>query len=326
VDYVDNGAPAADSTFTLTVDEVRAECSGVVVLVLIDDSGQQLPEWEAGAHIDIHLPINITRQYSLCGDPQDRGRYEIAVLRDPNSRGGSDYIHAQVRKGMRFVVSHPRNNFRLRDASEYLFIAGGIGVTPLIPMIVTAQRNGVPFRLNYAGSALSRMAFVDQLGGLPETTLHVSDEGTRLDLNETLTADLPTECLVYACGPTRLLDAVSERCAQLKIANQSHVERFSATLDALDPATERAFDVELARSNQVIRVAADQTILDAVLACGIKAANSCAEGVCGSCETAVIAGDVEHRDQILDEDEKAENAVMMICCSRATSDRLVLDL
>lgn len=313
-------------TFTLTVDDIRTECRDTVVLELIDTGGHPLPGWEAGAHIDLHLPNGIIRQYSLCGDTNDLSRYEIAVLRDPDSRGGSEYIHAELRKGSTLRVGFPRNNFPLRDAPGYLFLAGGIGVTPLLPMIAAARRSGVPFTVRYAGSSRARMTFTDQLAAMPEAELHISDEGTRLDLAGVLTPDLGRGVLVYACGPARLLDAVSARCDELGVADQLRVERFSAALPALDRAVEREFDVELARSGRVVRVAADTSILDAVLACGVKAPNSCAEGVCGSCETAVLSGEVDHRDQILDDDEKADNTVMMICCSRARSDRLVLDL
>ncbi|AQA01145.1 cytochrome [Mycobacterium sp. MS1601] len=315
-----------DNTLSLTVDEVRTECQGVIVLVMIDARGRTLPPWNAGAHIDVHLPNDLVRQYSLCGDPQDRSRYEIAVLRDPNSRGGSEFLHAQVKKGATLTVSAPRNHFHFREAQEYLFVAGGIGITPLIPMIAAAQRSGVPFAVRYAGSRRSAMAFVDLVDALPNTMIHASDEGPRLRLEEVLTPDLSAGCLIYSCGPARLLDALSSRCAEIGLTDQLHIERFAAAALNVDTSKDQSFDVELARSNKVIEVGAEQTILDALAAAGIKVTSSCAEGICGSCETAVLDGDVDHRDQILDDDEKAANEVMMICCSRATSRRLVLDI
>lgn len=317
---------SADNLLTLTVDDLRTECPGVITLSLIDEFGKALPPWQAGAHIDLHLANDMVRQYSLCGDPADTGRYVVAVLRDPHSRGGSAYLHDHLKKGMKLPVSLPRNHFALRDAPQYLFIAGGIGITPIMPMMTEAQRHGRPFRLHYAGRTRSAMAFLDVLGDQPDLTLHISDETSRLNLTETLGEVASSDTAIYACGPQRLLDELAERCAVLGLSSSLHVEHFCATATELDPATERSFEVHLKRSDRVLTVSACQTILDAVMACGIKAASSCAEGVCGSCETTVLAGEVDHRDQILDADERAENTVMMICCSRAKCDRLVLDL
>lgn len=317
---------SADNLLTLTVDDLRTECPGVITLSLIDHDGQALPPWQAGAHVDLHLAEGMVRQYSLCGDPADTSRYVVAVLRDPHSRGGSAFIHDHVKKGSKLPVSLPRNHFALRDASRYLFIAGGIGITPIIPMMTEARRRGSQFRLHYAGRSRSSMAFLDVLGDQQQLTLHVSDEATRLDLRAALPDAVSADTAIYACGPQRLLDNLAECCTALGLSKNLHVEHFSAASTELDPSTERCFEVELSRSKRLVPVLANQTILDAVKACGIKAASSCAEGVCGSCETKVLAGEVDHRDQILDADERAENTVMMICCSRAKCDRLVLDL
>lgn len=319
---------ASDSTpvLHLIVDEVRRECDDVLTLSLIDSAGEDLPVWEAGAHIDIHLPGDMIRQYSLHSDPGDRSRYEVAVLRDPNSRGGSQYIHNEVKKGETLTTSHPRNNFPLKPADEYLFIAGGIGITPMLPMIRTAESQQRPHRLIYAGRSRTKMAFVEQLGDQDNVQFCVSDEGTRMNVDDLLDSHLGPGVHIYSCGPQRLLEALTSRTGELRLSKQLHVEHFSGTAVELDPNAEVAFEVELSRSGKTLTVAPDQTILDAVLACGIKASNSCAEGVCGSCETTVLEGEVDHRDQILDEDEQAENDVMMICCSRARSARLVLDL
>ncbi|QTI71227.1 PDR/VanB family oxidoreductase [Gordonia polyisoprenivorans] len=313
------------STLDLVVDEVRTECSGVVCVSLIDTDGQELPAWQPGAHIDLILGNGITRQYSLCGDTDDRARYTVAVLDDPRSRGGSRYIHRQLRKGDQISTSLPRNTFRLVDAAEYIFVAGGIGITPLLPMMAHARRVGRPSRLVYAGRDRARMAFVEQLAANPVVDFRVSGEGRRLDL-ATVLADMTEHSHLYACGPERLLDELHDLSRAASLGHRVHMEHFGGIAVELDADSERAFDVELARSGDVLRIAADQTILDAVLAHGIKAPNSCAEGVCGSCETTIISGEVDHRDQILDDDEKADNEVMMICCSRAACDRLVLDL
>ncbi|RZL80178.1 MAG: oxidoreductase [Rhodococcus sp. (in: high G+C Gram-positive bacteria)] len=319
---------ASDSTSVLhlIVDEVRRECDDVLTLSLIDSTGEDLPVWEAGAHIDIHLPGDLIRQYSLHSDPGDRSRYEVAILRDPNSRGGSQYIHDEITKGATFTTSFPRNNFSLEPADEYLFIAGGIGITPMLPMMRAAAARQRPYRMIYAGRSRTKMAFVEQLGDQDNVQFCVSDEDTRMNVDDLLGSQLDPGVHIYSCGPERLLDALAARCAELGLSKQLHAERFSGTAVELDPNVEVAFEVELSRSGKTLTVAPDQTILDAVLAGGIKASNSCAEGVCGSCETTVLEGEVDHRDQILDEDEKAENDVMMICCSRAHSARLVLDL
>ncbi|MDF3307551.1 PDR/VanB family oxidoreductase [Rhodococcus sp. T2V] len=310
----------------LIVDEVRRECDDVLTLGLVDSAGTNLPRWEAGAHIDLHLPGDITRQYSLCSDPSDRTRYEVAILRDPESRGGSEHIHNEIRKGAMLTTSPPRNNFPLKPADEYLFIAGGIGITPMLPMMQAAAEMKRPNRLLYAGRSRTRMAFVEQLSDKDNVRFCVSDEGTRLEVAETIGPHLGPGVHIYSCGPESLLDEVTARCAETDLSQQLHVEHFSGSALVLDPEIENAFEVELSRSGRTLTVGPDQTILDSVLACGIKVANSCAEGVCGSCETTVLDGEVDHRDHILDEDEQAENDVMMICCSRARSPRLVLDL
>lgn len=319
-------AAAESALLNLVVDEVRKECDDVLTLSLIDSAGESLPVWEAGAHIDLHLGNCMIRQYSLHSAPSDRSRYEVAVLRDPNSRGGSQYIHDEVKKGAAIVASTPRNNFPLKPSAEYLFVAGGIGITPLLPMMSAAEERGVPHRLVYAGRSRSNMAFYEPLSDNGNVEMCISDEGTRLNIDELLGTDLSPEVSIYSCGPQRLLDAITERCASAGLSKRLYVEHFAGTVVELDPNVETAFEVELSRSGHTLTVAADRTILDAVLACGIKAPMSCGEGVCGSCEVTVLAGDVDHRDQVLDEDEKAENDVMMICCSRARSPRLVLDM
>lgn len=314
------------STSNLVVDDVRRECEDVLTLSLIDPDGRELPRWEAGAHIDIHLPGNLVRQYSLHSAASDRSRYEVAILRDPNSRGGSRYIHEAVKKGATLTTSRPRNNFPLKPAQEYLFVAGGIGITPMLPMIEAASAQRRPFQLFYAGRSRDKMAFVEQLAGNADVQLCVTDEGTRMNLDDLLGSHLGSDVHIYSCGPERLLDAVTARCVEADLSKRLHIERFAATAPALDPVAEAAFEIELARSGKCMTVAPDQTILDAVRACGIRVSSSCAEGICGSCETPVLDGEVDHRDQILDEDEQAANDTMMICCSRARSSRLVLDL
>lgn len=311
--------------FELVVDDLRHEADDVVVVSLVNEAGQELPPWEAGAHIDLSLPGDLVRQYSLCGDADDRHSYEVAVLRDPESRGGSIWIHDELAKGDRICVSAPRNNFELVEAEEYLFVAGGIGVTPFLPMIAAARAAGRPYTLVYAGHTRSGMAFAERLSEDAAVCIHVSDEGSRADLAAVLDG-VSERTAIYGCGPERLLDALSGLCTDRGIARRLHVEHFSGSVVELDPDRESAFEVELARSGKVVAVPADRTVLEALLDNGIKTTSSCAEGVCGSCETPVLFGEIDHRDQILDEDEREENEVMMICCSRARSPRVVLDL
>ncbi|WP_208823079.1 PDR/VanB family oxidoreductase [Pseudonocardia alni] len=318
-------APVPAVPFELVVDDLRHEADDVVVVSLVDEAGQELPPWEAGAHVDLNLPGGLVRQYSLCGDPDDRHGYEVAVLRDPASRGGSAWIHDELAKGDRIGVSAPRNNFELVDADDYLFVAGGIGVTPFLPMTAAARAAGRPYVLVYAGRTRTGMAFVERLSEDGAVRIHVSDEGGRADLAEVLDG-VGGRTAVYGCGPDRLLDALSGLCAERGLSRQLHVEHFSGTVVDLDPDRETGFEVELARSGEVVRVPADRTVLEVLLDHGVPMTSSCAEGVCGSCETSVLSGDIDHRDQVLDEDDREEGAVMMICCSRARSPRIVLDL
>ena len=314
------------SGLSLIVDEVRPQCDDVVTLTLVHSAGQSLPTWEPGAHIDLHLANGMVRQYSLHSPPDDCSRYQVSVLLEANSRGGSTFVHECVSKGVVVEASVPRNNFDLVPAAEYLFVAGGIGITPLLQMVATVQHRGLPYRLAYAARSRSRVAFAEELRDNPNVSIHISAEGNSLDVSCLITEDLDPRVHIYCCGPRRLLDAVTDRCRDLGISKQLHVEHFSGNATGPDPTIDSPFDVELSRTGVVLRVESDRTILDAVLAAGIKAPNSCGEGVCGSCEVRILEGEVDHRDQVLDDDEKAENEVIMICCSRARSPRLVLDM
>lgn len=309
---------------SLTVDEIRPECRDVIRIVLIDPNGAELPTWEPGSHIDVTMPNGVTRQYSLCGDPRDRTRYEIAVLREPESRGGSLFLHDSLAKGDVLTVGGPRNHFRLRPAGSYLFVAGGIGITPLLPMLAEARSRGIPYHLVYAGRSRSAMAFLEELTGDDRVDLRISDEGTRLDVSELLVGRDDVD--VYACGPARLLDELQQQCLRFDREQQFHCERFSNDELDSDASKNSRFEVELAQSGIVAEVGPDESVLDVLTAHGIEIMTSCEEGVCGSCETVVLSGEVDHRDQVLDEDERAANELMMVCCSRARSGRLVLDL
>lgn len=310
----------------LRIWQMRWETHGVLSLELQRPDGAELPAWEPGAHLDLRLPGVITRQYSLCGSPADRGSWRIAVLREPNSKGGSAAVHERVRPGDLVEVVGPRNNFRLADAAAYLFIAGGIGITPLLPMIETVSAAGANWSLLYGGRRRDSMAFVDELAGYGgRVQLRPQDECGLLDLDGLLAASRPGT-LVYCCGPEPLLAAVESRCAAWP-KGSLHVERFAAKPQApADPGGAQDFELVLARTGRTICVRAGKSILEALEAEGIEPPNSCREGICGTCETAVLDGVPEHRDSLLSEDERAANDTMMICVGRALSEMLTLDL
>jgi ferredoxin-NADP reductase len=296
----------------------------VVALQLVSPSGAELPVWQPGAHIDLLLPSGSVRQYSLCGNPGDRLAWRVAVLREPDGSGGSAYVHDSVTAGQRLRVRGPRNHFALETAGRYLFIAGGIGITPLLPMIEAAQQSGVPWRLVYGGRRRASMAFTAELARYGASVeLAPQDETGLLDL-DALLGQPQQDTKVYCCGPEALLLAVEERCSPWP-DDALRVERFSPR--ELDPdASDTGFEVELSASNRTVQVDPGVSILEAIEQAGVSVLNSCREGTCGTCETTVLAGEPDHRDSVLTPQEQASNEFMMICVSRARGDRLVLDL
>ena len=292
---------------------------GVVVLELADPTGADLPAWTPGAHVDLLLTDDLTRQYSLCGDPADRSVYRIGVLREPAGRGGSAYVHDRLREGDDVDVQGPRNHFELAPSPRYLFIAGGIGITPILPMAAAARAAGADHELHYGGRSRRSMAFLAELEG----TLHPQDEVGLLDLDALLGTPRP-DTLVYCCGPEPLLAAVEEHCAAWP-AGTLHVERF-APKEVGDVVRTEGFEVELSLTGTTITVTPEQSVLAALEAAGVDVLSSCQEGTCGTCETAVLAGEVDHRDSLLTPDEQAANDTMFVCVSRAAGPRLVLEL
>ncbi|MGF7121458.1 PDR/VanB family oxidoreductase [Rhodococcus sp. BE178] len=298
---------------------------GVAVLELRHPAGVALPQWTPGSHIDVVLQPDLVRQYSLCGDPSDPGCWRIAVLREPDGRGGSQYVHDKLDVGDSVRVRGPRNNFELRDAPRYIFIAGGIGITPMLPMVAAAHAAGSDWTLTYGGRRRGSMAFVDELTTLYPDSVEVcaQDVSGRPDLSAILGTPLP-DTLVYCCGPAGLLDAVAERCEQWP-AGTLHVERFAAR-ELGAPVLDETFEVELALSGTTVTVPPGTSILEAVTAAGVQVLSSCQEGTCGTCETSVLGGVVDHRDSLLTDEERAADDTMMICVSRAACPRLILDL
>jgi ferredoxin-NADP reductase len=307
----------------LRVVRVVAETDEVRSFVLAAASGEELPQWGPGAHIDLHLPGGLTRQYSLCGDPGERRQWRIAVLREPAGRGGSHYLHTAVTTSSLLRVGMPRNNFPLVDAPRYRFVAGGIGITPLLPMIAAVDAAGADWTLHYGGRTRDRMAFADELTGYGDRVrLFPQDRCGLIPLPEVFGSD---DAAVYCCGPEPLLQA-AERQQSARGTGSLHLERFQPADVVADAAADGAFEVELRNAGQLVRVAAGQSVLSAVQRAGVDVPSSCEEGTCGSCETTVLAGDVDHRDSVLNEQERAAGRTMMLCVSRARSPRLVLDL
>ncbi|MFP1625250.1 PDR/VanB family oxidoreductase [Streptomyces sp. 5K101] len=310
----------SENSLRLVVHRMTWEADGVLSVELVHPDGKPLPAWTPGAHVDVHVGGHV-RQYSLCGDPESADHYRIGVLNEPSSRGGSRHVHTALRPGQQVTVSEPRNHFALEDAGHYVFVAGGIGITPLLAMAREAARRGTAWRLVYGGRNRGSMAFTAELAALGgDITLVPQDEHGHIDLDAALSG-LAEGTLVYACGPEPLLSAVEQRCQE----GMLRLERFAA------PAVQRTqddqgFEVECRASGLTLTVGADTSVLDAAEAAGISVNSSCREGICGSCETRVLDGIPDHRDFLLSEAEHAAGATMMICVSRCTSGRLVLDL
>ncbi|MDT2006126.1 oxidoreductase [Rhodococcus opacus] len=302
-----------------------ALADGVVAVRLADPDGGRVPAWDPGSHIDIIIDESTVRQYSLCGDPADDICLTVAVLREERGRGGSRWVHDSLQVGDLVSIAGPRNNFSLEPVRSYLFVAGGIGITPLLPMLRAADAAGADWRLLYGGRTRASMAFADDLVARhpDRVDLRPQDECGILDLAAALdAADDSTD--VYCCGPEPLLQAIENECRH-RSGVTLHVERFAAKQRPAD-AVDGTFEVELRQSGKTITVDANETLLDAVLHSGVDAAFSCREGTCGTCETAVVDGIPDHRDSILTEDERSENDCMMICVSRSCTPKLTLDL
>ncbi len=319
-DAVRIGEPSGASMGrTLVVQALERAADDVLKIRLAAPEGRALPRWSAGSHIDVECGNSgISRQYSLCGNPDDLGVFEIAVLREAQSRGGSAWIHGGLRVGDRVKVRGPRNHFRLDETCrKAIFIAGGIGVTPISAMARRAKALGIDYVIHYCGRSRTAMALLDELAALHGARLqaHVRDEGQRADFAQILgTPDGDTQ--IYACGPARMIDALQACCAHWP-EDSLRVEHFSSTLGALDPDREQPFTVELKDSGLTLDVPATQTLLQALRCANIDVQSDCEEGLCGSCEVRVLAGDVDHRDVVLTRAERDANDRMMSCCSRA---------
>ncbi|MEU8632147.1 PDR/VanB family oxidoreductase [Amycolatopsis sp. NPDC048633] len=306
------------SKYSVTVAGRETVAAGVVALTLATADGSELPRWRPGAHIDVTLPTGPTRQYSLCGDPADRSSWRIAVLLEQPSRGGSAWIHDHATVGTPLTVSAPRNLFELEPAKSYVFVAGGVGITPLLPMITDAERTGTPWALWYGGRSRSSMAFADDLVPFGDR-VHLM-AGERIPLSEAL--GTPGDGVaVYCCGPESMISAVEAACDAWQ-PGTLHVERFVS--DGAPVTGSTGFDVHCAQSGVDVRVEEGTSVLDALLAAGVEADYSCTQGFCGTCETPVLEGVPDHRDEYLDHSGTPDT--MMICVSRSRCPKLVLDI
>ena len=319
-------APEKEAELYLVVGGVSTPANGVLEVVLRRPDGVDLPPWRAGAHIDV-VTTDHVRQYSLCGDPADRTSWTIAVLREADGRGGSAYLHDTVTAGATVSVRGPRNHFELAPAARYVFVAGGIGITPIIPMLAAAQTAGADWTLTYGGRTRASMAYADTLVERygDRVRLAPQDEVGLIDL-DAVAGDSEMQdgdALVYCCGPEPLLAAVEARFhARPQVLR---TERFAPkAFETQAPASE--FEVELTESGKVLTVPADKSILQVLEDAGVPILSSCTEGTCGTCETGVLDGVVDHRDSLLTQQEQDAHDVMFVCVSRARSPRLVLEL
>jgi ferredoxin-NADP reductase len=322
-------APAASKTSEPLIDaqltDIRFAARDTNLYEFRQVDGKPLPAYQPGAHIDLHLPNGLVRQYSLIV-PEDAEpeRYIVSIKRDPASRGGSRYAHDELHVGKALKISAPRNNFPLKeDAAHVVLIAGGIGITPIWCMVQRLEKLGQPWTLYYSCRSRADTAFLEPLQKLPSVHFHFDDEndGKFLDIANVV-VQAPKDAHLYCCGPGPMLKAFEAATAD-RPPDQIHVEYFTAKAE---PAKKGGFTVELARSGEEHFIPEGKTILQVLLDAGIDVDYSCELGICGACETRVISGIPEHRDAILSEEEQAENKRVMICCAGCKSDRLVLDL
>lgn len=323
-----SAAKVREFTTDLVVHRRHTAADGVVALDLVDPQGDDLPAWEPGAHIDLLLDEGLVRQYSLCGDPRDAKTWRVGVLLDPQSRGGSRHVHERLDEGSSVRVRGPRNHFALVDSPRYLFIAGGIGITPIMAMIDSAQEAGSDWSLIYLGRSRTTMAFADMLAESygDRVTLWPDDQKGQFDLGAALT-EPSDQTLVYCCGPEPLLSAAEQHCAHWP-EGSLHIERFAAKATSDEPSEGAldTFQVVCQRSGVTVEVAEDVPILEALEDADIPIMSSCLEGICGTCAATVLEGTPDHRDSMLTEAERASGNKILTCVSRSRSEKLVLDL
>lgn len=312
-----------------TIARRHAQARDIVVLDLVSADGTPLPPFTPGAHIDVEIGDGLVRQYSLCGNPAEGALYRIGVLKDPASRGGSAAIHAGFAEGATIRIGEPRNLFPLAEAAPFsVLMGGGIGITPMIAMAHALHDAGQPFALHYCAREKDSAAFLEEMSAAPwaaSVTLHFDsgEEGTAAFSPATDLPDPATGAHVYTCGPGGFMDFVlTSAAARGYPEDRLHKEYFSVEVETGGDS----FEVELAQSGKTVTVGPGQTIVQALAGIGIKVDVSCEQGICGTCLCDVLEGTPDHRDSFLTDEERADNDQIMLCCSRAKSPRLVLDL
>lgn len=312
----------------LLIRQLRLECASVISVELESPNGAPLPRYSAGAHVDVQAPACPMRSYSLIDPPKESSTYRIAVKREMDSRGGSRWFHEEARVGMALQVSAPANNFALVDSAPMsVFIAGGIGITPLLSMIGQMVALGRPWELHYAAPSRAMMPFQALLGdlaarGAGQVLKHLSDESkSRLNVHEVV-GGAAADAHLYCCGPAGMIDDFIAAGAA-RTPDTVHFERFAASQAT---ALEGGFTLQLARDGRILDVPAGRTILDVLLDAGLDVPYSCTQGVCGTCRLAVLEGQPEHRDDYLSVEEKAANDSILVCCSGSRTATLTLDV
>ena len=317
------------NTIAVRIVSKTQEAQDIAGFELASEDGQALPPFSAGAHIDVHIADGLVRQYSLCNDPAERHRYRIAVLRDPASRGGSQAAHERLSEGDVIQIGAPRNHFELGPADDYLLLAGGIGVTPILCMAERLAKTGARFDMHYCARSPERAAFLDRIAGAPfrdRVHLHFDSgaAGQKFDM-AALLAQAGAGTHLYVCGPQGFIDHVAGSARGAGWAeHRIHFEYFGAAPQ--DASGDAAFEVRLASSGQTYVIPAGKSVCNALLEHGIDIPISCEQGVCGTCITRVLEGTPDHRDLYFTDEEKAANDQFTPCCSRAKTGLLVLDL
>ena len=318
----------SEKTLQAFVHTLRYEAKDIISVDLRPVGGGEFPAFTAGSHIDLHLPNGMVRSYSLSNSSDERHRYVVGVLRDRASRGGSRCVHEALRVGMPISISEPRNHFGLHeDATRSVLVAGGIGITPMLSMARRLSKLGKPFEMRYYARDREGAAFLEELQalGMPLQLRFDTEAGGPPDMKSEL-----SQCgggagvHFYSCGPTPMLDAFEKSCSEL--GYESHIERFTAVEVAASADAKASYTVELRKSGKVIEVTPEKSLLDTMLDAGVDVPYSCCEGICGSCETAVLEGEPDHRDSVLSPKEQAANKTMMVCVSGCKSSKLVLDI
>jgi ferredoxin-NADP reductase len=315
------GEETRNLTLTLRVRQITEEADGILSFVLVDPTGTKLPEWTPGAHVDLVLPSGTKRQYSLCGDPADRDRYRIAVRLTIHGRGGSVEVH-RLRPGDLLTVTSVRNTFALLESESYQFVAAGIGITPILPMVRSAVNEGIPSTLLYVGREEQSLPFIEELTklGADMTLVFTAAQGRPSWKNVLEEADPRA---IYCCGPDSLMNELSEHVAAIGRGSLLRTERFTAAPIAAEES--RSGQIRCARSRLTLATSPTQSYLETLREAGIEIDSSCEMGICGTCQVHVLSGEPDHRDSILTQGERNDGAFLP-CVSRSSSKELTLDI